>query len=78
MFKTIIFDVDGTLLNTEPIYMRAWREAGALFGYDVPMEALLQTRAVNMRSPRNGSGSTAGRISPMTRCAKSGCGSARS
>ena len=47
MFKTIIFDVDGTLLNTEPIYMRAWQEAGALFGYDVPMEALLQTRAVN-------------------------------
>lgn len=47
MFKTVIFDVDGTLLNTEPVYMRAWQEAGALFGYDVPMEALLQTRAVN-------------------------------
>ena len=47
MLKAVVFDVDGTLLNTEPIYMRAWQEAGALFGYDVPMEALLQTRAVS-------------------------------
>ena len=47
MFQTIIFDVDGTLLNTEPVYMRAWQEAGAIFGYHVPTEALLRTRAVN-------------------------------
>jgi len=47
MNRTIIFDVDGTLLNTETIYMRAWKKAGAQFGYDIPWEALLQTRALN-------------------------------
>lgn len=45
--KAIIFDVDGTLLDTEKLYMQAWREAGAVFGYKVTEEALLRTRAVN-------------------------------
>lgn len=47
MIRTIIFDVDGTLLDTEKIYMEAWRQAGALFGYPIPEPALKQTRAVN-------------------------------
>ena len=47
MIDTVIFDVDGTLLDTERIYMRAWREAGAEFGYTVGQEVLLQTRAVS-------------------------------
>lgn len=46
MKKAIIFDVDGTLLDTERIFMEGWRQAGALFGYTVTEEALLKTRAV--------------------------------
>ncbi len=47
MINTIIFDVDGTLLDTERIYMRAWVEAAAVRGFHVPDEVLLKTRAVN-------------------------------
>ena len=47
MGKAIIFDVDGTLLDTEKIYMQAWREAGAVFGYTVTEEVLMKTRAVS-------------------------------
>ena len=47
--RTILFDVDGTLLDTEKIYMQAWREAGALHGYTVTEDALMRTRAVNVK-----------------------------
>ena len=47
MLKAVIFDVDGTLLDTERIYMKAWKEAGKLHGYEVTDEVLLKTRAVN-------------------------------
>lgn len=47
MFQGIIFDVDGTLLNTERIYMRAWKEAGKAAGFDVSQDVLLRTRAIN-------------------------------
>ena len=47
MVKAVIFDVDGTLLNTERIYMQAWKEAGAQAGFDVPQEVLLRTRAIH-------------------------------
>ena len=46
MAKAVIFDVDGTLLDTERIYMDSWVKAGARFGYTVPNEALMKTRAV--------------------------------
>lgn len=46
MIDTVIFDVDGTLLDTEKIYMRAWQEAAALLGYPMPWEALVKTRAL--------------------------------
>ena len=47
MIQTVIFDVDGTLLDTEKIYIRAWIKAGASMGYDIPREVLMQTRAVS-------------------------------
>jgi len=49
MIDTVIFDVDGTLLDTEKIYMKAWRQAGELFGYHIPDEALKKTRAVTSK-----------------------------
>ena len=47
MIKAIIFDVDGTLLDTERIYIQAWQESGIRHGFPIPMEALMKTRAVN-------------------------------
>lgn len=47
MLRGVIFDVDGTLLDTEKIYIQAWREAGKCFGYQIPDEALMRTRAIN-------------------------------
>lgn len=51
MGKTVIFDVDGTLLDSEKIYMAAWVQVGAEFGYTVSQEALRQTRAVSNPKP---------------------------
>ncbi len=50
--KAVIFDIDGTILDTERIYMRSWQLAGAELGYTVPQEALLQTRAVSQEIAR--------------------------
>lgn len=47
MCKTVIFDVDGTLLDSEKIYMETWITVSADFGYTIPMELLLKTRGVS-------------------------------
>ena len=49
MVKAVIFDVDGTLLDTERIYMKAWKEAAAEMGYVMPDSLLQKTRAVDAK-----------------------------
>lgn len=49
MVKAVIFDVDGTLLDTERIYMKAWKEAAAEMGYVMPDSLLQKTRAVDTK-----------------------------
>ena len=49
MLKAVIFDVDGTLLDTERIYMQAWKAAAAEQGYVMPDRVLQMTRAVSTK-----------------------------
>ena len=49
VMKAVIFDVDGTLLDTERIYMQAWKDAAAELGYEIADELLRKTRAINVK-----------------------------
>ncbi|MCQ2421138.1 MAG: HAD family phosphatase [Clostridia bacterium] len=49
MIKAVIFDVDGTLLDTEHIYVEAWKKAGLEQGFEIPEEALRRTRAIDKK-----------------------------
>ncbi len=45
--KAIFFDLDGTLINSEPYYNRFWREAVASFGYTLTYEQALELRSLD-------------------------------
>jgi len=46
MIKNVIFDLDGTLIDTEKYYRRAWPVALKHFGYDMTDEMALSLRSL--------------------------------
>lgn len=38
--RAVLFDVDGTLVDTNDLHAAAWREAFRRFGHDVPLDAI--------------------------------------
>ena len=40
MIKAVIFDVDGTLVDSVDLHARAWQEAFAEYGHEIPFKAL--------------------------------------
>lgn len=39
--RAVIFDIDGTLIDTNPAHVEAWRRAFERHGYDVPVERIV-------------------------------------
>jgi HAD superfamily hydrolase (TIGR01549 family) len=39
--RGLIFDIDGTLVDTNPAHVEAWRRAFQRFGFDVPVERII-------------------------------------
>ena len=45
--RTVFFDLDGVLLDTEPLYRRFWKEAAAYYGYTIKDEEALSLRSLD-------------------------------
>ncbi len=47
--KAFLFDIDGTLLDTERIYVKAWQAAAEKLGYYLSDDLMRRTRAIDPR-----------------------------
>ena len=47
MSRTLFFDLDGVLLDTEPLYRRFWMEAIVKCGYEMREEEALSLRSLD-------------------------------
>lgn len=50
--KAVFLDLDGTLINTEPLYNRFWREASKEKGYELTYEQALSLRSLDRNKAR--------------------------
>lgn len=48
--ELVIFDMDGLMLNTEALTIKAWQEIGKLYNYDISKEFLLGLLGMNKKS----------------------------
>ena len=46
-FNVFFFDLDGVLVNTEPLYFRFWKEACAFYGYKMSDQQALDMRSLD-------------------------------
>ena len=51
--EVIFFDLDGTLIDTEPLYYRFWKEASKFYGYELTHEEALKMRSRDKESAIN-------------------------
>ncbi|MDO4438635.1 MAG: HAD family phosphatase [Eubacteriales bacterium] len=49
MIKAILFDMDGTLFDTERLYYRCWKKVAKENGYDIPDELLNKMRGASLK-----------------------------
>ena len=49
MIHAVIFDMDGTLLDTEKLNVRFWMEAGRMNGFDITKEDVIFIRSLDAR-----------------------------
>lgn len=47
--RAVVFDLDGTLINTEKYYVRLGMEVSKEMGYDIPREVILSLRSLNRK-----------------------------
>lgn len=52
MIKGVIFDVDGTLLDTERLALTCWKEAGRQLGLEISDKAADQFRGISSKAAR--------------------------